>query len=113
VAMTPEGKVKARVKKTIQSFGGAIYCCMPVTGGYGNSGYPDFVLCVGGIFVGIETKTGQNKPTALQSAHHATIADAGGFWMVVNEDNMNSLGRVLQGILDLSNQRAFAGGQLS
>jgi hypothetical protein len=101
MAMTPEGRVKARVKKVIESFGARIYCVMPVTGGYGNSGYPDFVLCVSGRFVAIETKANGKKPTALQEAHLKTIEDACGIAIVINEDNVNALGNYLQAAVDM------------
>ena len=61
MALTPERKVKNQVRKVLDKAGA--YYVMPVTGGYGNSGAPDFLVCLQGRFVGIECKAGKNTPT--------------------------------------------------
>lgn len=87
--MTPESKVKAQVIKILRSYGA--YYVMPVTGGYGNSGAPDFLVCYHGKFIGIECKAGKGKTTALQERNLAEIVRAGGYALVINETNMNEL----------------------
>lgn len=87
--MTPEAKVKAKVKKKLKEIGA--YYAMPSTGGYGNSGVPDFLVCYKGEFYGLECKAGGNKITALQSSNLRAIAEAGGFALVVDESNVDSL----------------------
>ena len=87
--MTPEGKVKAKVKKYLTEMGA--YYAMPATGGYGLSGTPDFLVCYRGRFVGIECKAGKNKPTALQVREIESIRHAGGVAVVVNEENWDML----------------------
>ena len=91
--MTPEGKVKAKVKKVLAEVGA--YYAMPIGTGYGNSGVPDFLVCAGGKFVGIEAKAGKGKTTALQEAHLSRIRGAGGIAVVINEDNIQTLKEVL------------------
>ena len=59
--MTPEGKVKAKIKKVLKDKD--IYYVMPATGGYGNSGAPDFLICLNGKFIGRFKKT---WPTAAR-----------------------------------------------
>lgn len=86
---TPEGKVKREVKKVLADLGA--YYTMPVTGGYGASGAPDFLVCYAGIFFGIECKAGDNKPTELQKRNLAAISKAGGLACVVNERNLGTL----------------------
>lgn len=83
---TPEVKVKDKVKAVLKNLGA--YYVMPVTGGYGNSGAPDFLVCYKGRFIGIECKAGRNKPTALQEKNLREIEDAGGVGLVVNEENV-------------------------
>lgn len=83
---TPEVKVKNKVKSVLKNLGA--YYVMPVTGGYGNSGAPDFLVCYKGRFIGIECKAGRNKPTALQEKNLREIEDAGGVGLVVNEENV-------------------------
>ena len=92
--MTPEGKVKAKIKKVLKD--NDIYYVMPATGGYGNSGAPDFLICLNGKFVGFETKANGNKPTALQEKHLSAIRSQGGFTLVVDETNIDALTRLLE-----------------
>jgi Holliday junction resolvase len=87
--MTPEAKVKAKVKKILLEVGA--YYAMPVTGGYGNSGVPDFLICKGGLFYAIECKANGNKPTALQLKNLEDIYKAGGVALVVDEKNVDQL----------------------
>jgi hypothetical protein len=87
MAMTPEGKVKEVVKKFLKEKG--IYYIMPATGGYGSSGAPDIVVCHKGKFYGLEVKSGENKPTALQMDNLNRIEKNGGYAFVINESNVN------------------------
>ena len=85
--MTPESKIKNRVKKILDELG--VYYFMPATGGYGRSGIPDIVGCYKGVFFAIECKAGKGIPTALQEREIHKIIKAGGAAWVVNEDNIN------------------------
>jgi Holliday junction resolvase len=86
---TPEGKVKASVKKLLDQHG--IYYFMPATGGYGRSGVPDFIGCARGRFFSIEAKAGKAKPTALQLREMERIKAAGGLAFVINEETIDDL----------------------
>ena len=92
--MTPEGKVKKKVTNILKSIGA--YYFFPVTGGFGRSGVPDIICCVRGKFIGIECKAGDNKATALQLKNIEMIQTAGGYAFIVNEENIDSLERVLK-----------------
>jgi hypothetical protein len=94
MAQTPEAKVKASVRKVLGELGA--YYVMPVTGGYGNSGAPDFLVCLAGRFIGIECKAGKNTTTALQEKNLAQIKAAGGLPLVVNDGNVDTLKAILQ-----------------
>jgi len=85
--MTPEGKVKAKVKKILDVH--EVYYFCPATGGYGRSGIPDFVCCYKEMFIALECKAGKGKTTALQDRELARIHSAGGRAFVVNEDNLH------------------------
>jgi hypothetical protein len=89
MASTPEKKVKDKVKKILKDNG--VYFFSPVTGGYGSSGVPDIVGCCKGRFIGIETKAGGGKPTALQEKNLMEIVDKGGVAILVNENGMKYL----------------------
>lgn len=89
MATTPESKVKAKVKKILEDRNA--YYVMPVTGGFGNSGAPDFLVCYRGRFIGIECKAGKGKVTALQQDNLNRIVENGGTTLVINELNIDSL----------------------
>jgi len=91
---TPEARVKADVIKILRSYGA--YYVMPITGGYGNSGAPDFLVCYHGKFIGIECKAGKGKTTALQERNLAQIVQAGGHALVINETNMHELTALME-----------------
>lgn len=78
--MTPEGKVKAEIKKYLDSLGEDCWYFMPMMMGYGRKGIPDIVGCIGGSFFGIEVKApGKgNGLTNWQLLELQSIADAGG-----------------------------------
>lgn len=82
---TPEKAVKVKVKAVLESEG--VYYFMPPANGYGRSGVPDFVACVNGLFLAIETKANGNKPTALQIREIETIRRNNGVAVVVDETN--------------------------
>jgi len=86
---TPEKKVKDKVKKILKENG--VYFFSPVTGGYGASGVPDIVGCYRGRFIGIETKAGSGKPTALQEKNLMEISEKGGIAILVNENGIKYL----------------------
>lgn len=86
MSMTPEGKVKDKVKRLFKAMD--VYYAMPATGGYGASGVPDFLVCLKGRFIGVECKAGKGKPTALQLKNLAEIEASGGISVIVNEDNL-------------------------
>ena len=91
--MTPEAKVKKRVKEILADLNA--YYVMPVTGGYGNSGVPDFIVCKESLFYGIECKANGGKPTALQLKHLDDIRKAGGIALVIDETNVETLRKEL------------------
>lgn len=82
--MTPEGKVKADVKKYLKAIG--CWFFLPVSNGMGQVGIPDFICCYRGYFVSIETKApGKiNNTTANQDRVIAEIKTAGGAAIVVD-----------------------------
>lgn len=95
---TPESKVKAKVKKVLLEIGA--YYAMPMGTGYGNAGVPDFLVCFRGRFVGIECKANGGKPTALQLKNLADIEAAGGFALIIDENNVAELRKLLESIHD-------------
>jgi len=100
MAQTPESKVKSSVTTILKKLG--IYYFYPVTGGYGSSGVPVIIFCYNGVFVAIECKVGHNKPTSLQEAQMQKIRQAGGYTIVINEENVSILESWLLNLLEPS-----------
>ena len=91
--LTPERKVKDKVKKVLKELGA--YYAMPATGGYGSSGVPDFLVCYRGRFFGLECKANGGKTTALQEKNLEDIRKNSGVAFVVNEHNVGNLSELL------------------
>ena len=93
---TPEGKVKRRVVELLKKHG--VWYFFPASNGFGVAGIPDIVACVKGQFMGIEVKADRTKkPTELQMQCGAKIQGAGGWWMVVcDQESLDMLDVMLQ-----------------
>lgn len=81
-AVTPESKVKDKVKRLLKKHG--VYWFMPVQIGYGARTL-DFLCCLDGDFFAIETKAGNKQMTGPQEAVADAIRAAGGKVFLVNE----------------------------
>src|SRR5271170_6018832 len=81
--MTPEGKIKKKVKEWLEEIGAAYF--MPVQTGYGKKNL-DFLCCIKGRFVAIETKAPGKGMTPLQELHAETWAQAGGMCWLISDD---------------------------
>jgi hypothetical protein len=78
--MTPEGKVKAEIKKVLAEYG--CWYFMPAMNGYGRSGIPDFIGCYKGVFFAVETKSANGKLTPNQEREITAMSAAGGHVVV-------------------------------
>ena len=87
--MTPEAKVKAKVKKILDGINA--YHFSPMTGGYGRSGVPDIIVCYKGKFLAIECKAGKGTLTELQKYNIEQIKANQGLAIVINEGNIDEL----------------------
>lgn len=85
--MTPEGKVKAKVKRILAKFASTTWVDMPVPSGFGKSTL-DFIGCNLGRFFVIETKRDKKEPTRLQWAMiHKVIACGGRAFVICGDDS--------------------------
>jgi len=80
--MTPEGVVKAKIKKLLKRYD--LYVDMPVPYGYGKSSL-DFVGCHQGRYFAIEAKAPGKQPTKLQQLTIGQIQRAGGMVFVISD----------------------------
>jgi len=78
---TPEGKVKALVKKVLSKYGAYWHC--PVQNGMGSPSL-DFICCYEGRYFAVETKAPGKKPTERQLVTMKSITDSGGTCFVVD-----------------------------
>ena len=98
MARTPESIVKAGVKKVLAEFGAWYY--MPVQNGMGVSGIPDFIACIDGKFIAIETKAPgrENAVTAQQRKQLDGILANGGLALVItNPDALHAALKIYLG----------------
>ena len=70
MAKTPEGEIKDQVRKVLDEMGA--YYFFPAANGYGRTGIPDVIACVGGHFVGIECKAGSKQPQLCNNVSSIT-----------------------------------------
>lgn len=103
---TPESKVKAKIHAILKAQGA--YAVNYIGGVSANNGTPDILACLHGRFIGIEAKSGNNKPTDLQTLNLKRIDDAGGLALVINETNLPLLRDILEATYPQSNYRQFA-----
>lgn len=89
-----EKGVKARVKKLLDQH--KFFWWMPAANGFGTQGIADFLAVRKGVFMAVETKFGDNKPSALQRAFLDSIAAEDHFAFLVNERNLPTFERFLQ-----------------
>lgn len=82
--MTEEGRIKAKVKKLLKSFG-SCYQHWPVLSGMGAPTL-DCICSYRGYYIAIETKAPKCKPTPRQRATMAEMGAAGAFVFVVASD---------------------------
>ena len=83
--MTPEGKIKFKIKKVLDKYESSIYSYMPVPGGYGKQTV-DYLGCFHGRFFAIEAKRPGKDPTTKQAQVLADVMIAGGMTFVINDD---------------------------
>lgn len=96
MAVTPEKKVKDKIVAILKDEG--VYYFFPATHGFGRSGVPDIICCVGGKFLGIEVKAGKNKPTLLQVRELERIRIAGGVAIVANDENWDMVRELIRSL---------------
>jgi hypothetical protein len=100
--VTPEGRVKKKVKAALDKFGLEVWRFMPVQRGFGSPAL-DYLLCVRGRFVAIETKAPGKKLTPLQEVTKKAMEDAGAIVLVVwDETSLELAVKIMLG-LELTN----------
>lgn len=81
--MTPEGKVKAAVKKVLAKYGEELYAFWPVQNGMGSPTL-DCIVCYRGKYIAIETKAPGKLPTPRQLITISKMEKAGAKVFVID-----------------------------
>jgi hypothetical protein len=103
MAQTPEGKVKAKLKKMFAEFEPELYYFMPVQSGFGAAGL-DFHCCYKGMAFFVETKARGNWPTPRQRLTMRRIQQSGAPTYVIRDEE--GIDRLRQDLLQLCTQHA-------
>jgi len=99
--MTPEGAVKARVKKVLAQYGEELDAFWPVQNGMGTPAL-DCIICYRGHHIEIETKAQGKKPTPRQEVTIAKKEKAGARVFVIDgEAGCLLLDAYLRGLANL------------
>lgn len=100
--MTPEKKVKKKIREALLKNDPDTWIFMYVPVGYGMGGVPDYLCCVPytikledvgktfGRFTAIEAKAKGGKATALQMAQLKNIAKAGGQALIITGEDLKT-----------------------
>ena len=80
--MQPEAKIGKKIREHVESIGGFVF---KVHGGpQMMAGLPDLIVCIQGLFVGIEVKQPGQNPAPRQVFVHSLIRRAGGCVIVAH-----------------------------
>lgn len=91
-----EKTVKKETDEILKRFGA--YWLNAATGGYGESGHPDKVACVGGFLVGCENKATRGKVSALQVRQLKRIVAARGVACVIGPKQLETFAAICQAL---------------
>ena len=91
---TPEGKVKAKVKKILNDYGALHFS--PFMAGMGSAGVSDIICLYKGKFIAIECKADKSKlPTELQKKFLEKVINWGGLGLIIHNENIELLKQTL------------------
>jgi hypothetical protein len=97
-----EKDVKTAVRKWLSQLN--VFWYMPSASIYGKSGIPDFICCVKGHFIAIETKsqkTGLKGLTPLQKKCSREIINSGGdYFCVCDNETINYMMCIVEQLLE-------------
>lgn len=92
--MTPEGKVKAKLKAWYAANLPDHWRVSPRGGPFGKAGCPDDIICYKGVFIAIEVKSDVGDLSAVQLLHLKLIQKAGGISAVIRGYDVERLKRI-------------------
>lgn len=76
------------------------WCVKYFANGFTKSGIPDILACVSGVFLGIEVKAENGKPSELQLYTVREIRKAGGIGMILYPDDFETFKELITDLTD-------------
>ena len=83
MAQTPENRDKAKIQKWLLAEFPTAFGFKYPAGFFGQSGIPDLIYCISGLFVAIEVKTAKGRVTKLQMERLKEIQKSNGIAMLI------------------------------
>ena len=68
-------------------------------GGYQKAGIPDLLICVNGVFVGLELKGATGAPSELQKLNVTRINAVGGIGIILYPDGFETFQEIMKGVI--------------
>lgn len=68
-------------------------------GGYQKSGIPDLILCVNGVFISVELKAPNGRPSVLQKMNTARINQSNGIGIILKPDGFEQFKIIMEGVI--------------
>ena len=68
-------------------------------GGYQKSGIPDLILCVNGVFISVELKAPNGRPSVLQKMNTARINQSNGIGIILKPDGFEQFKKIMEGVI--------------
>ena len=111
--MAEEKNFENKIKQYLKSIGiysaGTPYQSMEVPcrgffakiwgGGFQKGGIPDIILCINGVFVGLELKASHSHPSPIQIKNLELIGKSGGYGLLVYPKGFENLKKIIFFIL--------------
>jgi hypothetical protein len=69
-------------------------------GGYQKSGIPDLILCVNGVFISVELKAPNGRPSELQKMNTARINQSNGIGIILKPDGFEQFKEIMKGVIE-------------
>ena len=105
--MAEEKNLENKVKQFLKD-NGCWYVKYWGGGGYTRNGVPDLLVCCKGIFLGVELKASNGRPSELQLHELRMINAAGGIAILLYPDDLNTFKNLIRAISAEKYEMAYA-----
>jgi hypothetical protein len=75
-------------------------------GGYQRAGIPDLLMCVNGIFISIELKGEQGKPSELQNLNTERVNTSNGIGIILYPKGFEDFKKIVKGVMECNSHLA-------